>query len=256
MDNLNAALARAGMARRVRGDAVEAPVSAGVEAAELIVTYLERIGVKHVFGVPGGAIEPLYNALARSERRGGVRSVVARHEAGAAFMADGYARETGRIGVVIATSGPGTTNLITGVAAAYANGVAMLVITGQPPLNTFGRNALQESSCTGINTVGMFRYCTRYNSLVSHADQLEIKLVNALMQATQTPRGPVHLSIPVDILRSTVKAPSPSADLTSLLRLKPSLVDLHAVGQLQGELERAATPVFLIGGGCGEAIEA
>ena len=256
MDKLNAALARAGMDRRGRGDAVEEPVSAGIEAAELIVAYLEKIGVRHVFGVPGGAIEPIYNALARSERRGGIRAVVARHESGAAFMADGYARETGRIGVVVATSGPGTTNLITGVAGAYANGVPMLVITGQPPLHTFGRNALQESSCTGINTVGIFRHCTRYNSLVSHADQLEIKLVSALMQAIQTPRGPVHLSIPVDILCNQVKAPSPATDFTSLLRLRPSLVDLYAVRQLQGELERASTPVFLIGGGCGEAIEA
>src|ERR1044072_4831476 len=78
-----------------------------VEAAELIVTYLERLGVEAVFGVPGGAIEPLYNALARSERRGGPRPVVARHEAGAAFMADGYARETGKIGVCVSTAGPG-----------------------------------------------------------------------------------------------------------------------------------------------------
>src|SRR4029079_16864086 len=178
-----------------------------VEAAELIVSYLERLGVAALFGVPGGAIEPLYNALARSERRGGPRPVVARHEAGAAFMADGYARETGKIGVAIATSGPGATNLITGVATAYANNVPMLVITGQPPLRNFGRGALQESSCTGINAVAMLRHCTRYNSLVYHAEQLETKLLNALMRAFQEPQGPVHLSIPVDILRSAVAAP-------------------------------------------------
>jgi len=244
------------MDRRVRAEGSHADAAPQVEAAELIVGYLERIGVKHVFGVPGGAIEPIYNALARSERRGGVRAVVARHEAGAAFMADGYARETGKIGVAIATSGPGATNLITGVACAYANNVPMLVITGQPPIHSFGKGALQDSSCSGINTVGMFRHCTRYNSLVSHAEQLEIKLIGALMQACQTPGGPAHLSIPVDILRNAVNAPSPCADYTSLLRLKPSLVDLHAVLELQGELERAAHPVFLIGSGCGEAIEA
>ncbi|HEX6706596.1 MAG TPA: thiamine pyrophosphate-binding protein [Albitalea sp.] len=256
MDHLNAALARAGIDRRSAADPVEAVRSERVEAAELIVAYLDKIGVRHVFGVPGGAIEPIYNALARSGRRGGVSAVVARHESGAAFMADGYARETGKIGVVVATSGPGATNLITGVAGAYANSVPMLVITGQPPLHNFGKNALQESSCTGINTIGMLRHCTRYNSLVSHADQLEIKLISALMQACQTPRGPAHLSIPVDILRSAVNAPSQTADYTSLLRLKPSMVDLHAVRQLQGEIERAARPVFLIGNGCGEAIEA
>lgn len=255
MENLNAALARAGIDRRGRADSLESTSTASIEAAELIIRYLEKLGVNHVFGVPGGAIEPIYNALARSERRGGVKAVTARHEAGAAFMADGYARETGKIGVVMATSGPGATNLITGVAGAYANNVPMLVITGQPPIHAFGKNALQDSSCTGINTVGMFRHCTRYNSLVSHADQLEIKLVSALMQASQTPRGPAHLSIPVDILRAEVRAPSPNADFASLLRLRPQLVDLHAVKQLQEELERSSNPVFLIGSACGEAIE-
>ena len=227
-----------------------------VEAAELIITYLERLGVEAVFGVPGGAIEPLYNALARSERRGGPRPVVARHEAGAAFMADGYARETGKIGVAVATAGPGATNLITGVATAYANNVPMLVITGQPPLRNFGRGALQESTCTGINAVGMMRHCTRYNSLVSHADQLETKLINALMRAFQAPQGPVHLSIPVDILRSAVAAPSAESDRSALVYAKPSLVDLDALRALRGELERAESPVFLIGDGCAESVDA
>jgi hypothetical protein len=119
------------------------------QAADLVVACLENLGVEYVFGVPGGAIEPLYSALARSGRRGGPQAVAARHEAGAAFMADGYARETGRIGVCIATSGPGATNLITGVACAYDNGIPMLVITGQPPIHSFGKNALQESGDAG-----------------------------------------------------------------------------------------------------------
>ena len=102
-----------------------------VGSASLIVSYLEAIGVDHVFGVPGGAIEPLYNAMAQSMQRGGLRPIVARHEAGAAFMADGYARETGKVGVCVATSGPGATNLITGVACAFDNCVTMLVISGR-----------------------------------------------------------------------------------------------------------------------------
>ena len=85
------------------------------ELADLLVEYLDQLGVEYVFGVPGGAIEPLYNALARSERWGGVRAVVARHETGAAFMADGYARNTGKLGVCCSTTGPGATNMITGV---------------------------------------------------------------------------------------------------------------------------------------------
>ncbi|MBT9597498.1 MAG: thiamine pyrophosphate-binding protein [Vitreoscilla sp.] len=244
MDNLNRA--------RQRPDTDPATM----EAAELIVSYLERLGIGAVFGVPGGAIEPVYNALARSERRGGPRAVVARHEAGAAFMADGYARETGKIGVCVATSGPGATNLITGVATAYANNVPMLVITGQPPLRNFGRGALQESSCTGVNVVAMMQHCTRYNTLVSHADQLETKLIAALMRAFQSPQGPVHLSIPVDILRNPVPAPSTDADRSALVYARPALVDLDALIVLRGEIERAERPVFLVGDGCGEAVEA
>jgi acetolactate synthase-1/2/3 large subunit len=227
-----------------------------VEAADMIVAYLEDLGVEYVFGVPGGAIEPIYNALARSGRRGGPQAVVARHEAGAAFMADGYARETGRLGVCIATSGPGATNMITGVACAYDNGVPLLAITGQPPLHSFGKGALQESSCTGINAVAMFKHCTRYNSLVSHAGQLQAKLTNALMQALQAPYGPSHLSIPVDILRGPAVGRKRSGDFTALLNVKPSMVDVRAVDQLKEALDQAQRPVFLIGDGCGEAIEA
>ena len=170
--------------------------TAGYEVADMIVAYLESIGVDFAFGIPGGAVEPLYNAFARSERRGGLRSVVARHENGAAFMADGYARATGKIGVCVATSGPGATNLITGVSCAYDNCIPMLVITGQPALPSFGRRSFQESGCTGINVVGMFRHCTGYNSLVSHSDQMETKLANALMRAHQLQRPRVEQTAP------------------------------------------------------------
>jgi acetolactate synthase-1/2/3 large subunit len=223
------------------------------DAADLLVDALAALGVEYVFGVPGGAIEPLYNALARSARRGGPQAIVARNEQGAAYMADGYARETGRLGVCIATSGPGATNLITGVACAYDNNVPMLVITGQPPIKNFGKGALQEGSCTGINTMAMFRPCTRYNSLVSHAEQLPTKLFNALMQAQRAPSGPSHLSIPVDILRAPVSSDVETPDFAGLLRRAPALVDLPAVRQLARLLFSARQPVWLIGDGCGEA---
>lgn len=230
----------------------ESPANAP-QIADLIVAYLEQLGIDTVFGIPGGAIEPLYNALARSSRRGGPRPVVARHEAGAAFMADGYARETGRIGVCCATSGPGATNLITGVACAFDNGIPMLVITGQPSLPSFGRRALQESACTGVNTLGMFRHCTRYNSLVSHPEQLESKLIAALQRAARAPRGPVHLSIPLDILKAASPVMSPTYQIAD--KLGPvSIIDLEATDELFALLSRAQAPRLLIGGGCGEAI--
>jgi len=170
-------------------------------------------------------------------------------------MADGYARETGRLGVCCATSGPGATNLLTGIACAYDNSVPLLAITGQPSLPLFGKRALQESACTGINTVAMLQNCTRYNTLVSHVDQLENKLVSALMRASQPPHGPVHLSIPVDLLRSQVEQRLSPSHLKSLL-VKPSLVDEDAVRTLFGSVQRSRKTVLIVGGGCGEAIDA
>src|SRR5690606_25605059 len=146
-------------------------------------------------------------------------------------MADGYARETGRLGVCCATSGPGATNLLTGIACAFDNSVPLLAITGQPSLPLFGKRALQESSCTGVNTVGMLQHCTRSNSLIPRAGQLENKVVSALIRASQPPHGPVPLSIPVDRLRSQVE-PHLSPQHLKRLLVKPSLVDEDAIHTL------------------------
>ncbi len=223
------------------------------ELSDLLLNYLEQIGVEYVFGVPGGAIEPLYDALARSARRGGPHAVVARHETGAAFMAEGYARETGRLGVVCATTGPGTTNLITGVASAYLERVPMLVISAQTALPDFGRGALQESSCTAINTVAMFDDCTVYNSLVSHPDQLEHKLFSAVITATRTPGGPAHLSIPRDVLRIEVD-PRTKYDLFGQLP-RPRLVDHAAVESLCLTMRNSRRAVIVVGERCGSGID-
>ena len=224
-----------------------------VTAADLILHYLEQIGVEYVFGIPGGGIEPLYNALARSQRRGGPRPVVARHESGAAFMADGYARETGKLGVCCSTTGPGATNMITGVASAYMDHTPLLAITAQTSLKTFGRGAAQESSCTGVNTVAMYQHCTRYNTLVSHAEQLERKLISAITTAMHPPYGPAHLSIPIDIMRTAVTIHS-STHLDALL--SPSnTVDGEAVNQLYRTLMSTRHVIFVLGVGAGQALD-
>lgn len=187
------------------------------ECGDLILEYLEKLGVDRVFGVPGGSIEPFYNAMARSLRRGGVRPVTARHETGAAFMADGYARASGRLGVVCSTAGPGATNLITGVAAAYSDNVPLLVITAQTALKTFGQGALQESSCTSVDTLRMLAECTLYNSLVSHPDQLEPKLLQAISVALGPCPGPVHLAIPNDVMRHPVGRAMPHCPMSPVI---------------------------------------
>ncbi|HWV16880.1 MAG TPA: thiamine pyrophosphate-binding protein [Cellvibrio sp.] len=219
--------------------------------ADLLVDYLNQLGIDTVFGVPGGAIEPLLNALARSARKGGPRLVVARHESGAAFMADGYYRESGKMGVVCATTGPGATNLITGVASALLEDTPMLVITAQTPLPKFGKRALQESSCTSIDTVGIFRYVTLYNTLVSHEEQMEGKLIAAIMAAHRGPKGPTHISIPSDILRAHSAVPAPLS--SNLLTHDFSMSDEVAIAQLCEKINSADNIVLYIGSDVGNA---
>jgi acetolactate synthase-1/2/3 large subunit len=227
--------------------------------SDLIVRYLEQFGVEYVFSVPGSPIGPLHDALLRSEKRDGPRSVLSRHEAGSAFMADGYARETGKIGVCCSTTGPGATNLITGLASAYADHVPLLVITPQTTLEDFGFGAFQESSPDVTNIVGMFQYCTRYNTLISHANQLEKKLAAALTKAFQHPKGPVHLSIPVDILRTSWEGDISFPNLKRLLGLPESMIDLEALERLSRELEdisrKKQRVVIMVGHDCGGAFK-
>jgi len=243
--------------------------------ADLIIDYLEYLGVEFVFGVPGGAIEPLYNALARRERlkhtdaskpqpayhrlgrktcrkKTNISAIVARHESGAAGMADGYTRETGKLGVCCATTGPGATNLITGVASAYCDRIPMLVITPQTALPSFGKRALQESTDGSVDIVGMFAHCTNYNTLVSHPDQLEQKLVTAIIKAFQQPCGPSHLSIPMDVLNFAVGARAPAFELGPLIR-QPVVVEAQNFSALCEAVNSAQHIVLLLGSECGDA---
>ncbi len=244
--------------------------------ADLIVAYLAQIGVEYVFGVPGGAIEPFFNALAHqsqydpSEIPSGLaprvlsrktpratralQVIVARHEAGAAFMADGYARETGKLGVCCATTGPGTTNLITGVASAYADHIPMLVITAQTALPGFGGGALQESSSDAVDTVGMFQHCTCYNSLVSHPDQLERKLLKAMVSAYRKPGGPAHISIPVDIQGLAVEPGVEPCDIATLFR-QPDVADTQSFDALCQALLKAHRVVLFLGSECRGSVD-
>jgi len=201
--------------------------------SDLLISYLKLFGVEYVFGVPGGAIAPFYDALARSEKKGdgGPRAIVARQESGAAFMADGYARETGKIGVCCATAGPGTTNMITGIASAYVDHIPVLAVTGQTAISNIGRGSSQESSRDTIDTVGMLKSCTLYSTMVSHPQQFESKLATAFTTALQPPQGPVHLSVPLDVFRCPANEQVAFPNLAQLL-VEPSSVDSIAIDKL------------------------
>src|SRR5476651_2015691 len=129
-----------------------------LSGAEMVVRSLIDQGVKHVFGYPGGAVLDIYDAL---HTVGGIDHVLVRHEQGAVHMADGYARATGDVGVVLVTSGPGATNAVTGIATAYMDSIPLVVITGQVPTFYIGQDAFQE-----CDTVGITRHCVKHNFLI------------------------------------------------------------------------------------------
>ncbi|MFK5895082.1 MAG: thiamine pyrophosphate-binding protein, partial [Pseudomonadota bacterium] len=225
--------------------------------ADMILDYLSDMGVEYIFGVPGGAIEPLYNAMARRDAKGyggGPYSVIARNEAGAAFMADGYARETGKLGVCCATTGPGTTNLITGVASAYADNTPILVITPQTALPNFGKKGLQESSSDAIDTVAMMACCTQYNTMISHLAQLEGKLYSSISMAFRPPGGPSHISIPMDIMAEPLVKKEHYYDVKALYQ-QPEVVDESSLDQLCGEIMDKENVVIFLGAGANKAID-
>ena len=228
----------------------------GVETscADLIVRYLSMLNVPYVFGVPGGNIDPLCCALAKHEQRSGVRWILTRSESGAGFMAAGFARESGMIGVCSATSGPGCTNLLTPVSNAYVDGIPLLVVTGQNSTATFGRGAMQEGSATGVDAMLMFRACTRYSALVTHPDQLEHNLLAALSSATGPTPGPVHISVPQDIFTCAVDVRRGPVSRYAFFgqEITPDRMLLHRLSILLRGCRRG---VVVIGEGCVNAME-
>src|SRR3954447_19873821 len=163
--------------------------------ADVFMRYLKAEGVRVVFGIPGGLLYPFFLAVEEDPE---LSLVVSKHEEGAAFMADGYARVSRRLAVCAGTSGPGATNLMTGVSCAFADGVPMLVITGQAASHALGKGAAQETWREDIDIVAMFAPVTKYSAMVSSASQMSMHLRRALRRALSGRPGPVHLNVPVD----------------------------------------------------------
>jgi acetolactate synthase-1/2/3 large subunit len=151
-------------------------------------------------------------------------------------MADGYARGSGRIGVCCTTTGPGATNLITGVASAFAEKIPLLAITTQTRLPHFSFGSFQDSTRNGIDIMGMFEHCTRYDSMVTHPEQLERKLAAALTAALGRPKGPSHLSIPVDILAAESAGTARFGNLQTVLSAEQDIFDNAALDRLWQEI--------------------
>src|SRR6204780_747894 len=165
-----------------------------LKGADVVLKCLRAEGVELVFGYPGGAIMPLYDALEGS----GVRHILTRHEQGAVFAAEGYARVTGEVGVAMATSGPGATNLVTGIADAKMDSVPLVCITGQVRSALIGSDAFQETDVFGL-TLSL----TKWSRLVQSVEEIPEVIAQAFYWARSGRPGPVVLDIPVDLLKAT-----------------------------------------------------
>lgn len=172
-------------------------------------------------------------------------------------MAEGYYRESGKLGVVCSTTGPGATSLLTGVASAYAENIPMLVITPQSAMKYFGLKTLQDSHSTGINTVNIFQNCTNYSVLISHPEQFILKLETAIKKAFYPSKGPVHLSIPKDIMdRPLLEGSNFHSEHLSTLVNAPKAVDLQAVESFIKQVATLKNVVIVLGQECDGAIGA
>lgn len=205
----------------------------------MIVQALIDQGVDTVFGYPGGAVLPIYDEI---HQQNAIRHILVRHEQGAVHAAEGYARSTGKPGVVIVTSGPGATNAVTGLTDALMDSIPIIVLTGQVPTFMIGSDAFQEA-----DTVGITRPCTKHNWLVKETDALSGVLHEAFHVATQGRPGPVLVDIPKDVqfATGTYNAPKPSVS-----HYQPKVKgDMEEITELVAAMEKAKKPVFYTGGG-------
>jgi len=208
--------------------------------AEIIVQALSDLGVEVIFGYPGGAVLPIYDAIFQQS---GIRHILVRQEGGAVHAAEGYARATGKPGVVLVTSGPGATNAVTGIADAMLDSIPIVVITGQVPSHLIGTDAFQE-----CDTVGITRHCSKHNYLVKDADRLGSTIHEAFHIATSGRPGPVVIDIPKDVQVMRARYAPPQAIEHKTYR--PQVTgDAALVAAAVDMLAAAERPILYTGGG-------
>jgi acetolactate synthase-1/2/3 large subunit len=220
--------------------AMDAKTTETLTGAEIVLRALADQGVDTIFGYPGGAVLPIYDAIYAQQR---VRHILVRHEQGAGHMAEGYARATGRCGVALATSGPGATNLVTPIADALMDSIPMVVITGQVPTHLIGSDAFQEA-----DTVGITRACSKHNYLVKDVNDLARIVHEAFYVATHGRPGPVVIDIPKDVqfAKGAYVGPEAIEHRTYHPRTEPADRRIEEAVALMAKAER---PIIYSGGG-------
>jgi acetolactate synthase I/II/III large subunit len=215
-------------------------MSETMTGAEMVIRALQDQGVEHIFGYPGGAVLPIYDALFHQDK---VKHVLVRHEQGAVHAAEGYARSSGKVGCVLVTSGPGATNAVTGLTDAMMDSVPIVCITGQVPTHLIGSDAFQE-----CDTVGITRHCTKHNYLVKSVEELPRILHEAFYVAANGRPGPVVVDLPKDIQFKTgpYARPTENRHKTYRPRVQGDTDKIRAAVELMADAKR---PVFYTGGG-------
>ncbi len=208
-----------------------------LNGAEILIRCLKEQNVDTVFGYPGGCVLDIYDAIYRD---GSLRHILTAHEQGAAHAADGYARATGKTGVCIATSGPGATNLVTGIATAYMDSVPLVAITGNVTVSNLGRDSFQEVDIAGITMP-----ITKHNYIVKDVHKLAATIREAFYIANAGRKGPVLIDIPKNIQTEICDfTPAPAS------AYKPKAVNASSLNAVCAALEKAKRPLILAGGGC------
>jgi acetolactate synthase I/II/III large subunit len=227
----------------VPGD--QAATHDGVRTADVLVDVLVEAGVEVIFGIPGGAIAPLNDALIDHPE---IRVVTTRHESGAMFAAAAYARMTGKVGVVFVTSGPGLLNTMTGLASAYCDGLPVVLLAGEVPRSVFGRQALQEGSSHHLDVVTSCRPLTKMAVQVPFSDVAPSMLKRAIATALSGRRGPVLLTLPLDVLSKPIRVPRLVSDVGMNLAMRSDAMG-SAVSEVAAILTRARRPLIFAGSG-------
>jgi len=213
--------------------------------AYILIDALCRHGVKHIFGYPGGAILPIYDELYRAEARGVIQHILVRHEQGAAHAADGYARATGQVGVCFGTSGPGATNLVTGIATAHMDSIPLLVITGQVPRSAIGTDAFQETDIFGITLP-----IVKHSYVVRNAKDMARIIAEAIYIATTGRPGPVLVDIPKDVGLEVCDYEPMEPGQVKLPGYRPTIRgNVRQIAQAVQLIREAKRPLLYVGGG-------
>jgi len=210
-----------------------------------LMDSLKRHGVKHIFGYPGGAILPIYDELYRTEARGDVQHILVRHEQGAAHAADGYARATGKVGVCFGTSGPGATNLVTGIATAHMDSIPLVVITGQVPRKAIGTDAFQETDIFGITLP-----IVKHSYVVRNAKEMAGIIAEAFHIASTGRPGPVLVDIPKDVGTEECEYIPVDPGAIKLPGYRPTVKgNIRQINAALDCIESASRPLLYVGGG-------